>query len=161
LFFTKIFLIRKSAQWHIQERVRDAHTLWVACVMPLDVKKNIILSHVGFFPPFSLSSPGYYSLVLLVVSISTLIPIILISHFLSLSFCRNFICFQFYFWILIYQILYSPIWSSFFEFLIFYLGHFIKVLLVFNFIIQLKFLVLCFSIWSSLFWFLIFFFILL
>jgi hypothetical protein len=113
------------------------------------------------FSPFSLSFLRYYNLVLLVVSISILIPVILISFFLSWLFCRSFIFFQFHIWILIYQLLYSPIWSSFFEFLIFYLGHFIKVLLVFNFIIQFKFLVLCFSIWSLLFWFLILFFILL
>jgi hypothetical protein len=76
---------------------------------------------------------------------------------LSWPFYRSFICFQFYHSILIYQILYSPIQSSFFEFLIFFLGHFVKVLLVFNFIIQFKFSELYFLIWSSLFWFLFFF----
>jgi hypothetical protein len=81
-------------------------------------------------------------------------PIILISHILSWLFCKNFICFQFYHWILIYQILYFPIWSSFSGFLIFYFSLFIKVLLVFNFIIQFKLIVLCFSLLSSLFYFL-------
>jgi hypothetical protein len=38
----------------------------------------------------------------------------------------------------------------------FFLDHFVKVLLVFNFIIQFKLMILCFPIWSSLFWFLIF-----
>jgi hypothetical protein len=83
-------------------------------------------------------------------------PIILISHILSSLFCKNLVCFQFYHWISIYQILYSPIWSSFFGFLFFCFSLFVKVLMVFNFIIQFKLMVLCFSILSSLFYFLIF-----
>ena len=97
-------------------------------------------------------SAEYYSLTLLIIGFSTSILIILISiFFLSWPFYRSFICFQFYHSILIYQILYSPIQSSFFEFLIFFLGHFVKVLLVFNFIIQFKFSELYFPIWFSLF----------
>jgi hypothetical protein len=108
-----------------------------------------------FFFLFSLL-PENYMLTIFVVCISTSILTLLI-FFLSCHFCINFICFQFYYSISIYQILYSPIWSSFFWFLIFFLGFFIKVLLVFNFIIQFKLMVLCFLIWSLLFWFLIFF----
>jgi hypothetical protein len=47
-------------------------------------------------------------------------------------------------------------WSSFFKFFYFFLGPFVKFLMVFNFILQFKLMILCFSIWSSLFWFLIF-----
>jgi hypothetical protein len=45
---------------------------------------------------------------------------------------------------------------NFFLFLIFFLCVFLETLLIFNFIILSKFMVLFFSIWSSLFWFLIF-----
>ena len=45
---------------------------------------------------------------------------------------------------------------KFFLFLIFFLCVFLETLLIFNFIILSKFMVLFFSIWSSLFWFLIF-----
>jgi len=64
-------------------------------------------------------------LALFVVCISTSILTLLI-FFLSYPFCRNFICFQFHHSISLYQILYSPIWSSFFWFLIFFLGFFYK-----------------------------------
>jgi len=43
-----------------------------------------------------LSFPENYNLVLLVVGISTSVIILLIFYFWSWSFCRNFICFQFY-----------------------------------------------------------------
>jgi hypothetical protein len=69
---------------------------------------------------------------------------------LVLAFCISFF-FQFHQWIPIYQILYFSIWSLFFEFLIFYLNHFVKVLLIFNFFLQFKLMVLYFSIWSSFF----------
>jgi hypothetical protein len=94
----------------------------------------------------------------LVIGISTSVIIFLISHFRSWFSCKNFICFQFYHSIIIYQILYSLIWSSFFGFLIFYFCTFVNVLLIFNFIIQFKLKVLCFPIWLSLFWFLFYFF---
>ena len=58
-----------------------------------------------------------------------------------------FVCFQFHHSISIYWILYSWIWSLLFGFLIFILGHFVKKLVVFNFIIQFKLIVLCFLIW--------------
>jgi hypothetical protein len=41
-------------------------------------------------------------------------------------------------------------------FLIFF-GYFVKVFLVFNFILQIKFMILFLPIWSSLFWFLSFY----
>jgi hypothetical protein len=106
---------------------------------------------------FSLPTLKNYSLILLVIGISTSVIILLISHFQSWFSCKNFICFQFYHSIIIYQILYSLIWSSFFGFLIFYFCTFVNVLLIFNFIIQFKLKVLCFPIWLSLFWFFLFF----
>jgi len=57
------------------------------------------------------------------------------SNFWSWLFCISFTCFQFHSSIPVYQILYFSIWSSFFEFIIFCLVLFVKVLLVFNFII--------------------------
>jgi len=78
-------------------------------------------------------------------------------NFCSWSFYRSFICFQFRPSIPIYQILYFLIWSLFFLFLIFFFDFFVKVLLVFNFIIQSKLMVLCFSIWFLFFLFLVFF----
>jgi hypothetical protein len=71
--------------------------------------------------------------------------IFLISIFLSWPFYKNFICFQFHLSILNYQILYCPMWYSFFGFLIFILSTFVKVLIVFNFIIQFKLMVLFFK----------------
>jgi len=109
------------------------------------------------FSLFSLSTLKNYNLILLVIGISTSVIILLISHFRSWFSCKNFICFQFYHWIIIYQMLYSLIWSSFFKFLILYLGIFVNVLLIFNFIIQFKLKVLCFLIWFLLFWFFLFF----
>jgi len=75
-----------------------------------------------FFPPFfSLSFIKKYSLALLVVGILTSVFILLISDFWSCSFCKNFICFQFYPSIPIYQILYFSNWFSFFWLLFFFL----------------------------------------
>jgi len=51
------------------------------------------LSLVDLF--FSLLSPENYSLTLFVVGISTLVLILFISNIYSLSFCRNFIFFNF------------------------------------------------------------------
>jgi hypothetical protein len=84
-----------------------------------------------------------YSLTFFVVSISTLVIILLIFNFWFWPLCRSFICFQFHPSIPIYHILHSPIRSSFF-FLLFFLGSFIKDLLVFNFILQFKLMVLYF-----------------
>jgi hypothetical protein len=61
-------------------------------------------------------------------------------------FYKGFICFQFHYLISIYQILYSPVCSSFLQFLIFIIDSFVKNLVVFNFTIQIKLTVLCFSI---------------
>jgi hypothetical protein len=47
-------------------------------------------------------------------------------------------------------------WFLFLKFLIFFLGPLVKDLVVLNFVIQFKLMILCFLIWSSLFWFLIF-----
>jgi hypothetical protein len=109
------------------------------------------------FSFFYLSSLKNCNLALLVVGISTSILIFLISNFLSWSFSRSFICFQFHHSISIYQILYFLMWSSFFRILIFILSLFVKILVFFNFITQFKLMVLYFLIWLSLFWFLIFF----
>jgi len=100
---------------------------------------------------FSLSSPKNHSLTLLVVGISTLVLILLIFNFWSWLFCIIFIYFQFHHSIPIYKILYSPMRSLFFGFFIFFLGFIVRVLVIFNFIIQFKLMVLFFSIWSSFF----------
>ena len=92
----------------------------------------ILASMKLFFSFFSLFSPKNYNLVLLVVSSSTSI---FIFNFWSRLFYRSFICFQFDSSILIYQILFSPMWSLFFEFLIVFLGIFKKVLVIFNIIV--------------------------
>ena len=57
---------------------------------------SLVCYKQAFFS-FSFASLENYSLALLVVDISTSISILLISHFLSLSFYRNFIYFQFYY----------------------------------------------------------------
>ena len=92
-----------------------------------------------------------YSLAFLVVDISTSVFIFLISIFLSWPFYKNFICFQFHLSILNYQILYCSMWYSFFGFLIFILSTFVKVLIVFNFIIQFRLMVLFFKFGSHCF----------
>jgi hypothetical protein len=127
------------------------------CDMCLRWWSGLALVDLLFFL-FSLPTLKNYNLILLVIGISTSVIIFLISHFRSWFSCKNFICFQFYHSIIIYQILYSLIWSSFFGFLIFYFCTFVNVLLIFNFIIQFKLKVLCFPIWLSLFWFLFYFF---
>jgi hypothetical protein len=73
-----------------------------------------------FFPSYLLSLKNY-SLTLLVFGISTSVLILLMSNFWSWPFCISFIYFQFYPSILFYQILYSPMWFSFFRFLFFFL----------------------------------------
>jgi hypothetical protein len=98
----------------------------------------------SFFFPSSLL-PKNYSLILLIVDISTSVVIFFIFNFWSWPFYKSFI----YYSITIHQILYSLMWSSFFGFLIFILGHFVRVLVTFNFILQFKLIVLCFQIWSS------------
>jgi hypothetical protein len=107
----------------------------------------------SFFSFFSLSFTANYSLILLVVDISTFVLILMISNFWSRPFYTSFICFKFHPSISIYQILYLPIWSSFFRFLIFIIGPFVKILVVFNFIIQFKLMILYFLIWCSLLFF--------
>ena len=102
-----------------------------------------------FFP--SLSSSKNYSLFFLGVNISTSALILFISQFWFWFFYKSLICFQFYSSIPIYQILYYPLWSSFYGFLIFIISHFIKNLVIFYFILQFKLLVLYFLICSLLF----------
>jgi hypothetical protein len=108
------------------------------------------LSLVGFF---SLYCPKKYSSTLFIIGISTLVLIFFIFYFYSWLFCRSFICFQFHLSIIFYQILYFSTWSLLFWFWFFFFSPFIKVLLVFNFIIQFKLMVLCFSIWPLFFYF--------
>jgi len=59
-------------------------------------------------------------------------------------FLKNFYLFQSNNSIPIYHISFFLIWSLLFLFLFVFLSHFVKVLLVLNFIIQLKFMVYCF-----------------
>jgi len=100
---------------------------------------------------FSLSSSKNHSLAFLVVDISILVLILLNFNFWPWFFCIIFIYFQFHHSILIYKILYSSMWSLFFGFFIFFLGSIVRVLVIFDFIIQFKLMVLYFSIWSSFF----------
>ena len=79
-----------------------------------------------FFPLLSLSFLKNYSLVLLVIDISTLVLIFFISNFWFWSFYRSLIYLQFHSSISIYHILYSPTWSSFFGFLFFIIGLIVK-----------------------------------
>lgn len=105
------------------------------------------LRPVDLFLFFSLSSPKNYSLLLLGVNIH----FVLISQFWFWFFCKSLIYFQFYSSISIYQILYYPLWSLFYGFLIFIISPFIKILVIFYFILQFKLLLLYFLICSSLF----------
>jgi hypothetical protein len=113
------------------------------------VIKGIIMSSVAvylvtsepFFFPFFLSSPKTYSIALVVIDVSTSVLIFFIGTFLSRLFCKSF---QFHHFnpnlpnIIFFNFVYI-IW-------IFFLGSSVNVLLVFNFIIQLKLMVLCFPI---------------
>jgi hypothetical protein len=95
-----------------------------------------------FFFLFSLLLEKYM-LTIFVVCISTSILTLLI--FFILSFLYKFYLFSILsFNFNLPNIIFSNLVSSFFWFLIFFLGFFIKVLLVFNFIIQFKLMVLCF-----------------
>jgi hypothetical protein len=85
-----------------------------------------------------------YRLVMFIVDILTQIFIFLIPDFFSWSFYKKFICFQFYLSISIWHI-YIFYFVLFFRFLIFFLGLFVNISLVFNFIHQSKFLVYYFS----------------
>jgi hypothetical protein len=98
-----------------------------------------------FFSHFSLFSSKNYSSTFLFVDISTSVFIFFIFNFQSWPFYWSFICFQFYPSILIYQISYSSMWSSFFIFLNFIVCSFIRVLVVFNLIIQFKLMILFFK----------------
>jgi len=67
--------------------------------------------------------------------------ILLIFNLYYWLFCKSFICFQFYPSIPNCHYYFFSIWSLFFFISIVFLGHFVKFLLVFNFIIQSKFMV--------------------
>jgi len=67
-----------------------------------------------------------YNLTFLVIDISISVIVLLIFYFLFRPSCRSFIFFQFHHSISVYQILYSPMWSLFFGFLIFIHGIFCK-----------------------------------
>jgi len=75
----------------------------------------------AFFPFFSVSSPKKYNLTLFVVGVLTSILILLIFIFWSWSFCKSFICFQFYHSIQVHKYHIFPIWSKLFCFLFFFL----------------------------------------
>jgi hypothetical protein len=105
----------------------------------------ILASMSLFFLFFLFFSPKNYSSTFLFVDISTSFFIFFIFNFQSWPFYWSFICFQFYPSILIYQISYSSMWSSFFIFLNFIVCSFIRVLVVFNLIIQFKLMILIFK----------------
>jgi hypothetical protein len=75
---------------------------------------------------------------------------LLISYFFSLLFCQSFYGFQFYLSNQVYDffsmIIMISIWSLFFWFLIVFLSLFFKVFIVFNYILEIKFIVFIFSI---------------
>jgi len=91
---------------------------------------------VFFFPLFSLSNLKKYTFVLFFIYFNYN-PYFF--NFCSWLFYRSFVFFQFNPLIRICHILFFSIWSLFFWF--FLLSLFVKVLLVFNFIIQSKFMV--------------------
>jgi hypothetical protein len=82
-----------------------------------------------------------FRVVLLVLDISTLILILLIFNFCSWLFYKKIICFQFHPSMSICYVLFFPIWSLLFWFLIFFLDLFMLFLFVFNFILQSKFMI--------------------
>jgi hypothetical protein len=75
---------------------------------------------------------------------------LLISYFFSLLFCQSFYGFQFYLSNQVYDffsmIIMISIWSLFFWFLIVFLSLFFKIFIVFNYILEIKFIVFIFSI---------------
>jgi hypothetical protein len=87
-----------------------------------------------FFPSllFSLFLKKNYNLIIFIVDISTSILILLISSFVSWLFCKNSICFQFHPSISICHI-------------IFWIGSFVEILFVFNFILPSQFVILFFE----------------
>ena len=80
-------------------------------------------------------------MIFFVVDILASVFILLTSNFCSWFFCKSFICFQFSPSISICYILFSPMRALLFWFLVFFLDHFVKVVLVFNSIIQSKFMI--------------------
>jgi hypothetical protein len=88
------------------------------------------------------------------LNLSILVLLFFIVYCHTFSYYNSFSYFQLSPWITICHILFFPIQFIFFWFLIFFLGSFVKVLLVFNFIIQSKFMFFYFfSIYPSFFWF--------
>jgi len=68
-----------------------------------------------------------YNLTFLVIDIPISVIVLLIFYFLFRPSCKSFIFFfQFHYSISVYQILYYPLWSLFFGFLIFIHGIFCK-----------------------------------
>jgi len=119
------------------------------------VVRFVASGHLFFFF-FSLLSPKNYSLTLFVVGILTSVLVLLIFIFCSWLFYKSFIYFQFHPSVSICSILFV---SNLIHILLIsnFFSPFVNVVVVFNFILQSKLMVLCFPIWFSLFWFLIFF----
>jgi hypothetical protein len=99
------------------------------------------LSPMTVSPLFSLSSPTKHMLIFFVFGILLSVLIFFISSFFSWTFYKSFVLSPFSHSIVVCYIVFFPIRILFFGFLIFFFGFFVKVLLVFNFIIQSKFMV--------------------
>ena len=112
-----------SEKSHLSCRWKWHHILFLLVQHESSVVVQFIVNEPFDCPPlFSLFSPENYSLIFLIVGISTLIFILLIFNFLSwFFFCKTLIYFQFHHSIPNNQILYSLIRSSFFGFLFFFL----------------------------------------
>jgi hypothetical protein len=124
-------LLSNATCWHLFGSVDVSFFLLVKGV-PIKDEWFVTCSHF-FNSFFSLSSPKstYWSSLLCLFQSHSLFFLFL---FFSWSFYKNFVCFEFSSSIIIYRVLFFPIQSLFFWFLICILGIFIKVLLIFNFI---------------------------
>jgi hypothetical protein len=117
---------------------------WKCCRVPF-----LLMRHVYPVVIWFVTNKYFFPSLLLVFKLHYFI--LLISNFWYWLFCRIFICFQFYSSILIYQILYCPIWSFFLPCSLY------KSFIGFQFHQSIQIDCIIFSIWSLLFWFLIFF----
>ena len=109
--------------------------------MLVKVKRFVIDQPFSFISFFFHSSLKKYSLVIFIFCISVSVFILFIFNFCSWPFYKSFSCFLFSPSILICHVLLFQFSSYSFDF---YLGSFDKVLLIFNFILQTKFMVYCF-----------------
>ena len=106
-------------------------------------RSTFLYFFVSFFP-ISPNVTTHLSCVLLLF-FSILVLMFFMAYFCLWPFYKSFVCFQFSPSIIICHILFFLIWSLFFWFLILTLGSFVKVLIVFYFVIQSKFMLSFFN----------------